>query len=142
MRPLTAWMRAVGVLYLALGVTWFPGIAERMLDSRIPGFDAPADGVAARGYTDWMFGFGIDLFVIGVFLIAASRRPERATVLVWLVIALSATRGIGLDLYHISMGYPVVSMVAFIVVHATIIASGVWALRAQNRAPVPAGETA
>ena len=130
MRALTWWFRITGVVYLLLGASWAPGISQATLATKIPDFDGPIGGTAYAGYFDWMTGFGIDLFVTGVFLLVASRRPSRAMLLFWLVIVLGLTRGIGLDAYLILAGYPLVSNLVFIAVHAAIIVAGLLVRRA------------
>ncbi|RME88465.1 MAG: hypothetical protein D6770_06910, partial [Anaerolineae bacterium] len=89
-----------------------------------PNFDAPMGGVAYRAVLDYSFMFGLDLLVIGGFLLYASRRPQKHLSLVWLVIALEIVRGILDDLYMISQGYNAAFMLGFIVLHLIVIIPG------------------
>lgn len=132
------WFRAVGAVNIVLGVMWLPFLNAARLELSVPGWDAPIGGAAFRGFLDYMMLFGLDLIILGAFLIAASFRPERCRILAWLAIALSAVRGIGDDVYMIAAGYPLGSMLAFIALHLAIIVTGILALRAAGRATTDA----
>ena len=73
--------------------------------------------------------FGLDLLVIGVFLLYASRAPLRHLNLVWLIVALELVRGILDDVYMIAQGYEAPIYVAFIVLHLVIIVTGIAFIR-------------
>ena len=68
--------------------------------------------------------FGLDLLVIGGFLLYASRQPQKYIALVWLVIALEIVRGIMDDLYMIVQGYNAAFMLGFIILHLLVIIPG------------------
>ena len=69
--------------------------------------------------------FGIEIGVIGVALLLASRNPLRYLFLVWIVLALELLRGIAHDMYIVARGYaPVGFYVGFAIVHIVIIATG------------------
>lgn len=129
MRFLVWWFRVVGIVNIVLGVMWLPFLNAARLELSIPGWDAPIGGAAYRGFLDYMLLFGLDLIILGGFLIAASFRPAQGRMLAWLAIGLSAVRGILDDIYMIAAGYPLGAMLAFIAVHATIIVTGIVALR-------------
>lgn len=134
MRFLAWWFRIVGVLNVALGVMWLPLLNDLRLDVSAPGWDAPIGGPAHRAFLDYMMLFGLDLIILGAFLIAASFRPRQSRILAWLTIALSGVRGILDDVYMIFAGYPMGGMLAFIALHAAIIVTGLLALRSASRA--------
>ncbi|PJJ61432.1 BphX family protein [Compostimonas suwonensis] len=133
MRFLTWWFRIVGIVNLVLGALWLPFLSAPRLELSIPGWDAPIPGTAYRGFLDYTLLFGLDLLILGVFLIIASFRPEQSRILAWLAITLSVVRGILDDVYMIAAGYPLPSMLAFIVLHLAIIVTGLLALRAAAR---------
>jgi len=78
--------------------------------------------------------FGLDMIVVGGFLLYASRDPLKHLWLVWLIVALEIVRGILDDLYMIAVGYSAPFMVGFIVLHLIIIATGVSFARQAQRA--------
>lgn len=135
MRFLTWWFRIVGVVNIVLGAMWLPFLSAPRLELSVPGWDAPIDGTAYRGFLDYTMLFGLDLLVLGAFLIIASFRPAQSRILAWLAIALSVIRGILDDIYMIAAGYPVGAMLAFIGLHLAIIVTGLLALRAAARSP-------
>lgn len=130
------WLRIVGIVNIALGVMWLPSLNAARLELSVPGWDTPQGGAAYRGFLDYTMLFGLDLIILGAFLIIASFRPQQSRILAWLAIALSAVRGILDDIYMIVAGYPVAAMLAFIGLHTAIIVTGLVALRAASR-PVP-----
>lgn len=134
MTALTWWFRITGIVYLVLGASWIPALSSLTLAQKIPGFDAAAGGTAEQGYLNWMFAFGIDLLVVGVFLLVGSRDPRRYLPLFWVVIALELTRGIGHDVYMIALGYPLVPNIVLGLLHLVIVATGLLAWRAARPA--------
>ena len=140
MKRLVWWFRVTGVIYVGLGVSWLPFANAPKLEQVIPGFDGPAGGTAYNGFLDWMVVFGLEMIVVGVFLFVSSRKPLKNLPLVWLIIALSAVRGIADDLYMIAQGYPLASNLAFIALHSAIIITGVLFSRAALSAAATAAE--
>ena len=129
MNRLKWWLRIVGAFYLLLGIGFFPLINEARLPFMLP-IDAPASSIAYKALIDWMFTFGLDLLVVGGFLIYASRNPARHFNLVWLVVLLEAVRGVLDDIYYISRGYASAPFyIGFIVVHLIIITTGIAFVR-------------
>lgn len=138
MKLLAWWFRTVGLVYVVLGVTFLPLINTGRVELLVPGFDGAPDGPAWNGFVDYLVMFGLEEIVLGVFLLVASTQPRWWRPLVYLLAALSAVRGIGHDIYMIVSGYSVVTNLAFIALHATIIVTGLAFLRrwdAQARRP-------
>ncbi|MDR5700265.1 BphX family protein [Agromyces aerolatus] len=133
MKFLTWWFRVVGLVNIVLGIMWLPFLNAARLELSIPGWDAPIGGAAYRGFLDYMLLFGLDLIILGVFLVVASFRPGQSRILAWLAIGLSAVRGVLDDVYMIAAGYPLGAMLAFIALHTAIIVTGLLALRAASR---------
>lgn len=129
MNRLKWWFRAVGAIYVLLGIGFIPLLNAARIPLMLPGFDAPAGGVAYRGLLDFSFMFGLDLLVIGGFLLHASRDPLKHVPIVWLVVALEAVRGILDDIYMIAQGYAAPVYIGFIVLHLVIIATGIRSVR-------------
>lgn len=129
MNSLRWWFRAVGVLYVLLGVGFLPILNAVRLPTMLPGLDAPEGGVAYRALLDFTFMFGLDLLVIGVFLLYAARDPLKHIPVVWLIVALETVRGILDDIYMITQGYEAPFYIGFIVLHVIIIATGILAVR-------------
>lgn len=134
MKTLAWWFRIVGLVYVVLGVTFIPFINTTRVETLVPGFDGAVDGTAWNGFVDYLFMFGLEEIVLGVFLIAvASLRPSRYAPLVWLLVAFSVIRGIGHDVYMIANGYSLVNNLVFIALHLAIIVSGVLIVRRARR---------
>jgi len=123
----------VGGVYILLGMGFIPAINAKRLPVMFPDFDAPIGGVAYHGLLDFSFMFGLDLLVIGGFLLWASRAPRRHLNLVWLIVWLELIRGIADDIYMIASGYEPGFYIGFIVLHILIIVTGIIFLqRAQG----------
>ncbi len=133
MKKLAWWFRITGIVYLVLGALWLPTINAAKLGTVIPGFDGPHGGTAYRGFLDYLFMFGLEMLVVGAFLILASWRPRWQEPLVWLIVALSAVRGVFDDAYMIAAGYPTAQNVVFIVMHVAIGVTGILFLRSAKR---------
>lgn len=133
MNKLKWWFRIVGVVYFLLGVGFFPPINEARLPVMLP-IDVAETTIAYKAIIDWTFFFGLDLLVIGAFLIYASRDPLKHLNLVWLIVWLEAIRGILADIYYIARGYASVPIyVGFIVFHLIIIGTGMASAKAAKR---------
>lgn len=123
----------MGGVYILLGMGFIPAINAKRLPVMFPDFDAPIGGVAYHGLLDFSFMFGLDLLVIGGFLLWASRAPRRHLNLVWLIVWLELIRGIADDIYMIASGYEPGFYIGFIVLHILIIVTGIIFLqRAQG----------
>lgn len=124
MRYLKIWFVVVGIIYTLLGIGFIPPLNELKLEAMLPGFDAPLGGVAYRGILDFTFMFGLEIMVIGLFLIYCSRQPQKHLNIIWLIIFLELVRGIFDDIYMIAMGYDPIVYIGFIILHAIIIGTG------------------
>ena len=113
------------MIHVLMGVGFIPFINAARLGVMLPGFDAPVGGVAYRGLLDWSFIFGLDLLVIGAFLLFSSRNPLHYIPLVWLIMAFEIVRGIFGDVYFIARGYSAPIYIGFIILHLVIIVTGV-----------------
>ncbi|HEY66311.1 MAG TPA: BphX family protein [Caldilineae bacterium] len=123
------WFRIVSVIYLFLGISWAPPIHANWMVGGMPGFDAPIGGVAYRGLLDYTFIFGLELLVMGAFLLYASRQPGHYLWFVWLIVALEIVRGILGDVYMIVNGYETAFYIGFIILHLLIIGTGIAFVR-------------
>ncbi|RME80409.1 MAG: hypothetical protein D6775_16245 [Caldilineae bacterium] len=76
------------------------------------------------------FMFGLEMMVIGAFLVYASQAPRRHLNLVWLIVGLELVRGIFHDMYMISQGYDPAFMLGFTLLHIVVIGTGILFTRA------------
>ena len=129
MKKLTWWFRLVGILYLLLGIGFIPALNAPRLPLMIPNFDAPIGGAAYRALLDYTFMFGLEMMVVGGFLLYASRAPQRNLNLVWLIVWLELVRGIFDDMYMIGRGYNPAFMFGFTILHLIIIGTGILFVR-------------
>lgn len=129
MNRLKWWFRIVGGLYVLLGAGFIPAINAQRLPVMLPNFDAPIGGVAYHGLLDFSLMFGLDLLVIGGFLVWASKSPQKYTNLVWMIVWLELIRGIFDDIYMIASGYSPGFYIGFIIVHLLIIGTGILFVR-------------
>ncbi len=104
-----------------------PALNASRVPMMLPGVET--SGVTYHGLLDFSFMFGLDLIVTGAFMLWASRDPLKNLSIVWLVVALEIVRGILDDLYMISKGYAAPFYIGFIVLHLTVIATGILSLR-------------
>lgn len=128
----------VGALYIVngvfLGVSYLvPAAGEATVGARVS--DAELSGPMYEFALDTWLMFGFELLVVGAALLWASRDPWAHRVLAGTVIALEAVRGILDDLVWIARGYPAVPYIAWIVLHAVVITTGLLAFRAAKRDP-------
>ncbi|WP_291036458.1 BphX family protein [Herbiconiux sp.] len=135
MKSLTWWFRGVGLVYLILGSTFIPAINTGRVTQLVPAFDGAVYGPGWQGFVDYLFMFGLEELVLGVFLIAASFVPRWFEPLVLLLCGLSLVRGIGHDIYMISQGYSLLNNLVFITLHAVIIVTGLMLLRRARLRP-------
>ena len=131
---LRTWMRVVGAFYILLGVRllpWFNApMVERFGDLASPGVVLEPGTPVFSFVIDWMATFGLDLVVLGVVLMLAARRAWDHRILAYVVIGQEAVRGILADVWFAARPFNSTSFyLGFLVVHAAVIATGVWALR-------------
>lgn len=134
-------MLAVGIFYVVLGVRLLPWINGPMIeafgDFATPGVNVDAASPLFTLLIDWMATFGLDLLVIGVVLVIAARNAYDHRILVYVVLAQEATRGILADLWFASRSFNSAGFyLGFLGVHAVVIVTGLRAL--QRADPEPA----
>lgn len=119
----------MGLFYFLLGIGFIPPLNEARLPFMLS-IDVPTTSIVYTSLIDWMFAFGLDMLVIGGFLLYASRNPASHINLVWLIVWLEAIRGVLGDIYYISRGiYSTPFFIGFIIVHLVIIGTGVLFVR-------------
>lgn len=121
------WMRIVGIIYILLGIGFIPMVNEARAPYAFPFTDGAEETLLFGAFIDYSFAFGIDLLVMGGFLLWATRDPDRYTWLVWLVVWLEGFRVVG-DLWTFTRPYPgsfQAVIVGFIVLHLIIVVTGV-----------------
>lgn len=128
--PLVWWLRIVGAFYLFLFVMVV--FVRLPLQTFAPegtlALAASGDPIARYLVDTWVM-FGLEVGVIGVALIIASRHVAQARLLVWTVMGIELVRGIVDDIYMIARGYEPGGFIAWIVIHSIIIITGYLALR-------------
>lgn len=141
------WMVAVGIFYLLLGIRLLPWINGPMIeglgiDTVYLGGDLATDSTAFAFLLDWMATFGLDLIVLGAFLLVASRDPVRNRLFAHLVIWHELVAGVLDDAWFISRDYVADGFyLAFIGVHLVVIVTGIRALRRTPRSTATSGTT-
>jgi BphX-like protein len=122
-KGLAWWMRAVGAFYILLGIRLVPAVNGGQVTA-VTRVD-PNAGTTFSALLDWMFLFGLEMAIIGGFLIVLSRRPLEHRWLVILVIVLEVIRGSAFDLYYVSRGYVFAGLyLPFSALHIVIAATG------------------
>jgi len=130
MIALTWWLRVVGLLYFFMAFVSLgprvpiraegpPGILERATEG---------DPVARFVLDTWTM-FGLYMAAVGLSLLVASRDATIAAPLVWMVMTLELIGGIGIDVYKLARGYRRAAPIAWIVIHSTMIVTGLLALQ-------------
>ena len=125
------WMRAVGALYVLMGIVAIgprapikaegpPGILEK----------AAAGDPTARFVVDTWIMIGLFFAVIGVALLVASRDAQQARSLAWTVLGIELFVGMVIDVYKLFRGYRRTPPLVWIVIHTVVIVTGVLSLRA------------
>ncbi|MDX1657853.1 MAG: BphX family protein [Nitriliruptorales bacterium] len=139
-KTMRRWLVAVGIFYLVMGIRLLPWIngpmieSFGMLDSVYTGGDIEIGTPAYAFLLDWMATFGATLIPLGAVLLVASRDPIRNRLFAHLVIGHEIVAGILDDLWFISRDYASDAFyLGFIVVHVTVIATGIRALRRTPR---------
>src|SRR6266545_7060236 len=106
MTRLRWWLRIVGALYVVDFVMKTFVKAPIRSVGRADVLDLAAAGdPAARLAVDTWVGFGLETGAVGLVLLIASRTPEIARPLVWVVIAIELLRGLAFDSYMLARGY-------------------------------------
>jgi hypothetical protein len=90
---------------------------------------ADAGDPVAKFLVDTWTTFGFEVAAVGVALLVATRSRELALGAVWTVLAIEVGRGILLDSFMIARGIEVGGYLVWIVIHLTVIVTGLLALR-------------
>jgi hypothetical protein len=135
---LRRWMQVVGVIYVLMGVRLLPWINGPMIeaglnDAAAPGIGLTADTAFFEFALDWMTTLGLDLLVLGVALLVASRNPFAHRIVAHVVIWQEALRGVAADLWMTTRPYASATFyLLFALFHVVVIVTGVRALRRAN----------
>ena len=133
MSKLKLWMQVVGVFYLVQAIVMIVVKAPILTLAPENTLDLAAAGdKMAMFLVDTWIAFGIEVGVIGVALLLASRVPERGRVLAWTVIGIEFLKGPPYDMYMIARGYDPMPFVIWIVIHSVIMLTGYFAIRASR----------
>jgi hypothetical protein len=132
MKRLTWWLRIVGVLYLFMFVA--AAVVRAPIRAEGPGGilerAAAGDPTASYVVDSWLM-IGLYFLAIGLSLLIASRAPARALPLVPMVVLLEIA-GMSIDVYKLANGYPRTPPVVWLVIHATVVVTGLRAARAAS----------
>jgi hypothetical protein len=120
------WMRIVGIFYLLQFVVM--AILRIPIKTLAPDALTSADTVAKFLVDTWIL-FGVEVGVIGLGLLLASRMAAQAKALVWTVIGIEFFKGPVCDIYMIMQGYEPATFIIWIVIHTIIIVTGILALK-------------
>lgn len=133
MSKLKLWMQAVGVFYLVQVVAMIviKGPILTLAPENTLDLAAGGDRLAMFLIDTWI-AFGIEVGVIGVALLLASRVPERGKVLAWTVIGIEFLKGPPYDIYMIARGYDSTPFIIWIVIHCVIMLTGFFAIRSSR----------
>ena len=131
MNKLKWWFRIVGAFYLLLTLmnVYFLYFGDgAMFADTLP---APmnSEPLAVRAFMDAWEVFVLELGVLGVMALVASRAPLENKIMAWTIIWAEVFRGVLADAMWIVRGYDAGSYAVFIVIHLLIISSGVWFVR-------------
>jgi hypothetical protein len=133
MRSLKWWMRLVGGFYILLGLINTPPVIAARIPIIYPYLSQQLESAAVQLLIDVWFMFGVEILVMGAMLLVASQSPWKNRILVYTILWLELTRGIGIDLYWITRGlYDNTFYIGFAIVHLIIILTG-WVALANTR---------
>ena len=131
MTKLTIWMRVVGVFYLLQFVAM--AIVRAPIRAQGPAGTlalADAGDPLAKFVVNTWLTFGLEVCAIGVALLVFSRRPSQARGVVWTVLGIELLRGLVDDVYMMSKGDDIAFYTIWIVIHSSVIVTGLLVLRA------------
>lgn len=134
MKRLKWWMLIVGAFYIVLGFINTPPLMTLRFNMQYPTIDLPVADSAVQALIDMWFVFGVEMLVVGVLLMVASRNPLQNKILVITVIVLELVRGILMDAYWLTRGiYTSAPYLIWIIIHLVILLSGFVLLRRAQR---------
>lgn len=87
----------------------------------------------ARFVVDTWTTFGLEILTVGAVLILATRRGQLALGSIYTVLGIEITRGIIADVYEIVRGEHVAGYLVWLVIHSTVLLTGVLCLRDARR---------
>jgi BphX-like len=130
MNILKWWLRIIGLFY----ILQFVMVAIVKAPIRVQGpegalAEAAAGNPMAMFLVDTWVTFGLEVGAIGVVLLLASQVPDRARILVWLIIGIEISRGLIADTYMISRGHPLPALLIWLALHSIVILTGWYALQ-------------
>lgn len=125
------WLRSVGAfcLLLVVGSLWVLFINPRLFGAMFP---YSADETAVRAFADAWLIFVLEMLVLGLVMLYASRNPARNGILVSTVAILELVRGAGGDLLWMTRGFPTTNYIPFMIVHIIIAMTGLYFLRQES----------
>ena len=131
---LRRWMQVVGAFYV------IQFVMMAMVRAPIATFGpagtldraAAGDPLAEFVVDTWTI-FGLEVLAVGAVLLLATRRGELARGAIYTVLAIEISRGILADMSMIARGIHVGGYLIWIVIHSTVIATGLLALRRSRR---------
>ena len=125
------WLRLVGGFYLLLALTslWVLFVNPQMFGAMFP---FSAEALSIRAFSDAWLIFVLEMAVLGVIMLYASREPARHGILVMTVAVLELIRGAGGDLLWMSRGWPAANYIPFMIVHLIIAVTGIFFLRQES----------
>jgi len=131
MAKLKWWLIIVGGFYLLLAWSslWVLFINPMVFGTMFP---FASDNVSIRAFSDAWLIFVLEMGVLGVIMLYASRNPVHNRILVWTVAILELIRGAGGDLLWMMRGWPTVNYIPFMMVHLIIGITGLLFMRQQS----------
>ncbi len=122
------WLRVVGGFYLLLVAGSFLVL---FINPRLFGdmFPYSANETAMRAFSDAWLIFVLEMLLLGIIMLYASRKPERNGILVLSIAILELVRGAGGDLLWMARGFPTTNYIPFMIVHIIIAVTGIFSFR-------------
>ncbi len=124
----TWWLRSVGVFYLILTLAsgWVIFVNANLFGAMFP---FSANELSLRAFSDAWLIFVLEMGVLGVIMLYASRDPAPNKILVLTVATLELVRGAGGDMLWMSRGWPTANYIPFMIVHLIIAGTGFYFLQ-------------
>ena len=125
------WLRLVGGFYrvLALASLWVLFVNPHLFGAMFP---FAADDLSIRAFGDAWLIFVLEMLVLGVIMLYASRQPSQSGILVMAVAFLELVRGAGGDLLWMGRGWPIANYIPFMLLHLVIAITGLSFLRQES----------
>src|SRR6266511_2205226 len=122
------WLRVVGGFYLLLVAGSFLVL---FINPRLFGdmFPYSANETAMRAFSDAWLIFVLEMLLLGIIMLYASRKLERNGILVLSIAILELVRGAGGDLLWMARGFPTSNYIPFMIVHIIIAVTGIFSFR-------------